>query len=72
MSKPMTINIWHPVDGKWRHIFQVYTEGSLTYYTDGRKETPEEEGRSWDQEIGVEITFDDDISPYGQTQVDDD
>jgi hypothetical protein len=37
LEPPRThIQIWHPIDGKWVDISQVYHEHEVKYYTDGK------------------------------------
>lgn len=41
------ISLWHPIDGKWRHITQVIDGPNVTHYTDGvgeKMEKKEQDG----------------------------
>jgi hypothetical protein len=31
----MTIEIWHPIGGKWVHLVQTIKDGIRQYFTDG-------------------------------------
>jgi len=33
--KESYIETWHPIDGKWRHLFQKHKNENIKYYTDG-------------------------------------
>ena len=34
-GKVIGIELWHPIDGLWKHLYQDYTEDAKKYYTDG-------------------------------------
>jgi len=34
-GKIIGVELWHPIDGVWRHIFQDYNEENEKLYTDG-------------------------------------
>jgi len=35
-GKVQVLEVWHPIDGKWAHILQVFKDGITTYYTNGK------------------------------------
>ena len=35
-----SIDLWHPIDGKWTHIVQEFSEDPK-FYTNGKKEFPD-------------------------------
>ncbi len=30
------IELWHPINGKWLHIYQIIKEHETVYYTNGK------------------------------------
>lgn len=35
-----SIDLWHPIEGKWVHIVQIYDGDEIRYYTDGELVEP--------------------------------
>jgi hypothetical protein len=39
-NTPTNVELWHPINGKWFHIFQIIDtkKNKITYFTNGVKE----------------------------------